>query len=238
MNKESSLYTILYAAIMVVIVAVGLAFTHQALNEKQIANVNMDKMQQVLRALRVDVSAKDAAAKYNELIKEAYLIDEAGQLIAGTEGVGTEDAAFQTDIASKDSKGLPVFVAETNGQKYYVIPMTGSGLWGAVWGYISFEEDGSTVFAADFSHESETPGLGAEIENRSFRAKFEDKGLQLIKDGEYKSIAVVKPGQTHRDKDYVDGISGGTITSNGVSDMLYDSVGKYKEFLLKLNADK
>ncbi len=237
MNKESSLYTILYAAIMVIIVAVGLAFTHQALSDKQIANVNIDKMQQVLRALRVDATPKDAEAKYAELIKEAYLIDESGQLVAGTEGVGTQDPAFQTDLASKEVKGLPVFVAETNGQKYYVIPMTGSGLWGAIWGYISFEEDGSTIYAADFSHESETPGLGAEIENRSFRARFEDKGLQLLKDGEYKSIAVVKPGQSHREKDYVDGISGGTITSNGVSDMLYGSVGRYKEFLLKLNAD-
>lgn len=220
---------------MVIVVAVGLAFTHQVLSERQKANVNIDKMQQILRSLRIDVSANDAESKYAELIKDAYLIDESGALISGTEGLGTEDAAFVADISSKTEEGLPVFVAEVEGEKLYVIPMTGSGLWGPIWGYISFEENGSSIYGADFSHDSETPGLGAEIVNRSFRVQFE--GKDLIKGGEYKSVAVVKPGQTRSDKDYVDGISGGTITSKGVDDMLFDSIGKYKNFLLKLNAE-
>lgn len=234
MNRESSLYTILYASIMVIIVAVGLAFTHQVLNEKQIANVNIDKMQQILRSLRVDALTKDAETKYAELIKDAYLIDNNGELIAGSEGLGTTDVAFATDISSGDIKGLPVFVAEVDGQKFYVIPMTGKGLWGPVWGYISFAEDGSRVYGTDFGHDSETPGLGAEIVHKSFRVQFQEK--ELLKNGEFKSIAVVKPGQTRTDKDYVDGISGGTITSKGVDEMLFNSVGKYKNFLLKLNA--
>ncbi len=234
MNRESSLYTILYASIMVVIVAVGLAFTHQVLNEKQIANVNIDKMQQILRSLRVDAKTNEAEAKYAELITDAYLIDDNGELIAGTEGLGTDDAAFATDISSGDVKGLPVFVAEVDGKKFYVIPMTGKGLWGPIWGYLSFAEDGSKVYGTDFGHDSETPGLGAEIALKGFRVQFENK--DLLKNGEYKSIAVVKSGQTRTDKDYVDGISGGTITSKGVDEMLFNSVGKYKNFLLKLNA--
>ncbi len=101
-------------------------------------------------------------------------------------------------------------------------------------GYIAIDEDGSTVYGVDFSHAGETPGLGAEIVNPTFRKQFE--GKELIKDGEFKSIAVVKAGQTIEGQDYVDGISGGTITSKGVHAMLLNSIGEYKNFLLKLNA--
>ena len=67
-----------------------------------------------------------------------------------------------------------------------------------------------------------------------FRAQFE--GKELFKDGVFKSIAVVKKGRSLSDRDYVDGISGGTITSQGVDAMIYDSVDKYKNFLENLNS--
>lgn len=234
MNRESSLYTIIYATVMVIIVAVGLAFTHQALSERQIANENIDKMQQILRSLRVNATPKDAEAKYAELIKDAYLIKADGSKVEGSEGIEPTDDAFATDIARSGEDALPIFVAEVDGQKLYVIPMTGKGLWGPLWGYMSFSENGSTVYGTDFGHDSETPGLGAEIVYPAFRNQFVDK--ELIRNGEFKSIAVVKHGQSTSDRDYVDGISGGTITSKGVNDMLLESVGKYKSFLLHLNA--
>jgi len=234
MNTENNGYTILYASIMVIIVAIGLAFTHQVLSEKQTKNVEIDKMQQILRSLRINVNPNEAETKYNELIKNAYLIHPDGSKIEGSEGTETTDPAFTTDIAKDKSKGLPVFEAEIDGVKKYVIPMAGKGLWGPIWGYIAIDEDGSTVYGVDFSHAGETPGLGAEIVNPTFRKQFE--GKELIKDGEFKSIAVVKAGQTIEGQDYVDGISGGTITSKGVNAMLLNSIGEYKNFLLKLNA--
>ena len=214
--------------------AVGLAFTHQALGEKQTQNINIDKMQQVLRSLKIDEPANTTESKYKELIKNAYLIRTDGSVIDGSEGITPTDPAFSTDIADNTAEGLPVFEAELNGDKYYIIPMSGKGLWGPVWGYLSIGSDGSTIYGSEFGHAGETPGLGAEIVNLSFRRQFEGKAL--IKNNEYKSVAVVKPGNTLADKDYVDGISGGTITSNGVNAMLYESVGLYKDFLLKLNA--
>ena len=168
------------------------------------------------------------------IIKNAYLIRTDGSVIDGSEGITPTDPAFSTDIADNTAEGLPVFEAELNGDKYYIIPMSGKGLWGPVWGYLSIGSDGSTIYGSEFGHAGETPGLGAEIVNLSFRRQFEGKAL--IKNNEYKSVAVVKPGNTLADKDYVDGISGGTITSNGVNAMLYESVGLYKDFLLKLNA--
>jgi len=94
MNRENSGYTIIYAAVMVIIVALGLSFTHQVLNEKQTANVHIDKMQQILRSLNIDVSAAEAQAQYNALVKNAYLIDSEGNKIEGTEGTNARRSCF------------------------------------------------------------------------------------------------------------------------------------------------
>ncbi len=234
MNRENSGYTILYAAIMVIIVALGLAFTHQVLNEKQTANVNIDKMQQILRSLNIDASAAEAQAQYDALVQNAYLIDNEGNKVEGTEGTAPDDPAFSTEAGGENAAGLPVFEANVDGSVKYVLPMEGTGLWGPIWGYLAVEADGSTIYGSEFGHASETPGLGAEIVTSAFRSQF--AGKELIKEGQFKSVAVVKTGRTDPDRDYVDGISGGTITSKGVDAMLLNSVGQYSKFLMNLNA--
>ncbi|HHT33797.1 MAG: NADH:ubiquinone reductase (Na(+)-transporting) subunit C [Proteiniphilum sp.] len=234
MNRENSGYTIIYAAVMVIIVALGLAFTHQALNERQTANVNIDKMQQILRSLNIDASAADAQQKYDELVKNAYLITPDGMKVEGSEGTTPDDPAFSTELGDESAAGLPVYEAEVDGSVKYIIPMDGAGLWGPIWGYLAVEADGSTIYGAEFGHQGETPGLGAEIVTPSFRQQF--AGKELVKDGQFRSVAVVKPGQTAAGRDYVDGISGGTITSKGVDAMLLNSVGQYSNFLMNLNA--
>lgn len=105
-------------------------------------------------------------------------------------------------------------------------------------GYIALNEE---VFGINLSHASETPGLGAEIAAPHFTSQFmaanRQEPLRFFKEGEFKSVEVVKPGKVSLSgADYVDGVSGGTITSKGVSAMLHDSVEKYVPFLTKLNA--
>jgi Na+-transporting NADH:ubiquinone oxidoreductase subunit C len=219
---------------MVIIVALGLAFTHQALSDRQTANVNIDKMQQILRSLNIDASASEAQQKYDELVQNAYLITPDGVKVEGSEGTTPEDAAFSTELDDESAAGLPVYEAEVDGSLKYIIPMQGAGLWGPIWGYLAVEADGSTIYGAEFGHQGETPGLGAEIVTPSFREQF--AGKELVKEGAFRSVAVVKPGQTAAGRDYVDGISGGTITSKGVDAMLLNSVGQYSNFLMNLNA--
>ncbi len=234
MNRENSGYTIIYAAVMVIIVALGLSFTHQVLNDKQTANVNIDKMQQILRSLNIDASTDEAQAQYDALVKNAYLVDNKGTKIEGTEGTTPNDPAFSTELGSDDLQGLPVYEAQVGETKVYVLPMRGAGLWGPIWGYLAVEADGSTVYGSEFGHASETPGLGAEIVEPAFRSQF--SGKELIKENEFRSIAVVKPGQSVASRDYVDGISGGTTTSKGVDAMLLNSIGDYEKFLMNLHA--
>ncbi|MCC8153334.1 MAG: NADH:ubiquinone reductase (Na(+)-transporting) subunit C [Tannerellaceae bacterium] len=226
MNRDSNIYTIVYASVMVLLVAVILAVTSESLKSFQRENEANDKRQQILRSIKVDVSATEAEAKYNELITDAFLIDVKGDKVDGD--------AFNTDVVKAFRQNVyPVFVANVNGETKYIMALYGAGLWGPIWGYIAVNDDKNTVFGADFSHQGETPGLGAEITRPEFSKEF--VGKELFKNGEFKSIAVVKPGNPATGKDWVDGISGGTITSQGVDLMLLNSLSGYVNFLTSKN---
>ena len=237
MNKNSNTYVIIYAAVMVVLVAVGLALASSALKQRQTDNENIDRMRQILRSLRIDVPADEAIAKYEEVITNTYLVDKEGNVVEGSEGAGVEAPAFTynlPDLQAKKTETFPVYEATIDGVKKYVLGMRGKGLWGPIWGYMALNDDGNTVYGVDFSHEGETPGLGAEIVTPAFRSQFE--GKHFYRDGAFTSIAVVKKGRTDESRDYVDGVSGGTLTSGGVADMLENSIRLYDPFLLKLRS--
>ena len=232
MNKNSNVYTIIYAAVMVILVAVGLAFTSQALKDRQHKNENIDKMQQILRSLNIHTDTKQTITKYNEVIKDAFMIDADGNIIENSKGTKESDPAFSFEISTlKHSTEVPVFIAEVEGQTKYICAMYGAGLWGPIWGYLALNDDRNTIYGADFSHASETPVLGAKITEPWFPAKF--VGKHLFYDGDFKSVGVVKVGHSASEQDYVDGISGSTLTSRGVNDMMFDSMNKYKNFLSK-----
>lgn len=232
MNKNSNLYTIAYAAIMVIVVAIGLAFTSQSLKEHQRKNLNIDRMQQILRAINVKATNENTIQQFGDLITDAFLVDAQGAVVAGSNGTDESSQAFNAELSKLDNaEAYPVFVANVEGETKYILGMYGKGLWGPVWGYISLDEDRNTVFGVDFSHQGETPGLGAQIVEEWFRAPFKGKHI-FDANEQFRSIAVVKKGSHAEDgQDYVDGISGSTLTSNGVHHMLYDSIKKYELFL-------
>lgn len=220
LDRDSNVYTVVYASVMVVLVAVVLAFTSQSLRTFQQKNADNDKRQQILRSINVSVPANEAEAKYNELIKESFLVNENGEKVEG-------------DAFTATPEQHPVFVASVDGQNKYIMALSGAGLWGPLWGYLSVDNDKNTIFGTDFSHQGETPGLGAEIAKPAFSNEF--KGKKLFVNGEFKSVAIVKPGKSVAGQDYVDGISGGTITSQGVDHMLFNSLNGYVKFLTSQN---
>ena len=227
MNREGNIYTIIYASIMVILVAVLLAFTSQLLKEKQRANEDIDKMKQILHSVNVTVTAEEAIATYEKLITEGFVINSKGEKVG--------DDAFSTNMATQlaqpeAQRQYPVFVASIDGATKYILALRGAGLWGAIWGYIAFDEDKNTVFGADFSHEGETPGLGDEIAKPTFSNQFKGKRI-FSNNGNFAGIAVTKPGIPVEGKESVDGISGGTITSQGVDRMLQNTLEGYAEFL-------
>ncbi|MBR3871495.1 MAG: NADH:ubiquinone reductase (Na(+)-transporting) subunit C [Paludibacteraceae bacterium] len=230
MNTNSNTYTIIYASVMVIIVAFLLAFVSGALKETQDENVRLDKKKQILTSLNVNYEGEDAAALYDKYVKEELIINYAGDVVE-------ETGAFDLDVKAENDKvleerNLAVFVCEVDGESKYVLPIRGAGLWGPIWGYIALDADKNTVYGTYFSHQGETPGLGAEIAKPKFSNAFKSKKIKNAA-GEFVSIAIVKPGKTDDTKDYVDGISGGTITSQGVDAMLMDGLGQYVNFLNK-----
>jgi Na+-transporting NADH:ubiquinone oxidoreductase subunit C len=195
LNTNSNAYIIIYSAILVVVVAFLLAFVYQALKPMQDANVALDTKKQILYSLNIrDLDGAEAEAKYAEVVLEEDEID--GQKV------------YRCRL---DSLGL------------YVISMKGMGLWGGISGYVSvYENDGPTVYGAYFNHESETAGLGAEIkDSQAWQEKF--IGKKVFKgDLDHVALSVVK--KVEDPETQVDCVTGATLTSNGVNDMLHEGL--------------
>lgn len=222
MKTNSNSYTIIYSVIIVVIVAFLLAFVFQALKPMQDANVALDKKKQILNSLNIrDLNDAQADAKYKEVIVADRVIDEKGKvLLPGT--TGGENAGFK--LESKDYKEgkLALYICRVNGETKYVIPVYGMGLWGPISGYIALNADKSTVYGVYFNHESETAGLGAEIkDNKAWQEKFQ--GKKLFKNGDDKAIALSVEKKVEDPTTQVDAVTGATLTSNGVRDMLHEA---------------
>ena len=222
MNTNSNSYTIIYASVMVIIVAFLLAFVSSSLKSTQDKNVQLDTKKQILAALNIK-NVEDADAEYKKYVKGDMLMNVDGTL---TENTG--EFATNYEKEAKEQQRLHVFVCEVDGQTKYVVPVYGAGLWGAIWGYVALNEDKNTVYGTYFSHASETPGLGAEIAGEHFQSEFKDKHVM---DGEAVALGVVKNGKVENPEFQVDGISGGTITSVGVDAMLKGCMTHYAKFL-------
>lgn len=232
-NKQSNLYTIIYIIVIVLVVGTALAVTSLSLRGRQQTNADADKMRQILASARITAQDGDVVSVFNESITAQPVYNSRGEQIG--------DDAFTIDVAAESrmpeaERSLPVFVCQTPAGTKYIIPLYGAGLWGPIWGYMAFDADGSTIYGAFFAHQGETPGLGAEIEKPAFSGQF--TGKQMFKDSRFMPVTVVKKGQKPSgDEDYVDGISGGTITSKGVAAMIDNCLVPYQAFLKNLNKD-
>ena len=195
----------------------------------QDANVALDKKKQILNSLNIrDLNNEEAAAKYQEVVLADEIIDEQGNVLEKGEQ-GGENYGFKLNSADFKNGKLALFVCKVDGQTKYVIPVYGMGLWGAINGYIAINADKSTVFGTYFDHESETAGLGAEIkDNRAWQNQFQGKKL-FAQDPQKIALAVSK--KVEDPSTQVDGITGATLTSNGVTEMLQTCLGAYMNFL-------
>ncbi|MDE6321033.1 MAG: NADH:ubiquinone reductase (Na(+)-transporting) subunit C [Muribaculaceae bacterium] len=228
MNKQSNTYTIIYIIVLVVVVGAALAFTAMTLRPLQQENADVDKMKQILASVGVVPDDGKVSDEFNKYIVESFVVNAKGQRVDGNAfDVNVEKMSKESDSSKRE---LPVYVCDLKGERKYILPVYGAGLWGPIWGYVSINSDGTTVYGAYFAHQGETPGLGAEIEKPEFSNQF--KGKRLWIDGKFQPIEVVKAGQKPANgADYVDGVSGGTITSKGVGAMLDNCLAPYKTYL-------
>lgn len=215
---------------MVIVVATLLSLAATLLQPAQARNLEIEKKRNMLESINVEATRENTEELYEKYIREGFVVNSDGNLVEDVD-------AFTVVVKNEQKKPLerqylPVFRAEPdNGEKVIIIPVEGKGLWGPIYGYVSLKSDMNTVYGTNFDHKGETPGLGAEINTTEFESQF--LGKKLYDEAVFKSVQVVKGGARENDPHGVDAISGGTITSNGLQDMIYDCLIKYNSYFLK-----
>jgi len=231
-DKNSNGYTFSFAIVMVVVVGTLLAVASQGLKTRQDKNATDKKMISILSAINVEATRDNAQEIYDK-----YVVDS--KIIAGKD---LSAEAFDVDIKKEfrdkklaaSDRNYPLYICEKDSNKYYVIPIIGTGLWGPIWGFVALESDYRTIYGATFDHKTETPGLGAEIKYPSYSDQYTG---EVVADtsGVFQPIIVVKNGSGSGLNSKVDGITGGTITSKGVEEMTTRTLEVYVNYFNTLN---
>ncbi|MGB0880641.1 MAG: Na(+)-translocating NADH-quinone reductase subunit C [Polaribacter sp.] len=246
-RTDKNSYTMIFAVIMVFVVGAMLAFFASSLKPNIDENKRIEKQQNILYAMGVNenegtsahfVSTDKVAGEFSKYIKK--------QVVIQGDKVTEDDKAYLIDVkkqqanakAGKERK-LPLFVGEKDGKTFYVAPIRGKGLWDAIWGYVSMDEN-MVVQGAYFDHKGETPGLGANIKQRYFMDDFIGEHL-MSASGDFKGITVAKGNNDPKNEektDYeVDAIAGATITGDGVSAMIKSDLALYVEYFKSLKTN-
>ena len=245
-NTESNAYTIGFAAVMVIIVGSILAFAASSLKERIQENERFEKQQQILYAMGVNknVDARNVNFIPTDIVESEFSSYIKEQLVIEGDKITKNDEAYLINLKKQlaaAKKGatpkLPVFIGEKEDKKLYILPMYGKGLWDAIWGFVAVD-DQMVVQGVYFDHKGETPGLGANIKQRYFMDDF--SGESILNGTKYVGIAVAKgnndPVNKIKDDNEIDALAGATITGNGVSAMIKETVNLYKDYLETIRA--
>ncbi|MBT8178248.1 MAG: Na(+)-translocating NADH-quinone reductase subunit C [Eudoraea sp.] len=240
-DTEKNVYTVFFAVIMVIIVGSVLAFLASGLSGKIKENERFEKQQNILYAMGVNENEGDGSVNFipTDRVEAEFANYITEQLVLNGDQITTDEEAYLIDLKKEmtalkngATPRLPVFIGEKDGKKYYILPMYGKGLWDAIWGFISLNED-MVVQGVYFDHKAETPGLGANIKQRYFMDDF--IGESILDGNRYAGVAVAKgnndPINQIKDDNEVDALAGATITGNGVSAMIRESVNLYRNYL-------
>ena len=215
-----------------------LSFVSEVLKERQDKNIAIDRKKNILSAVGIDIS------KFSILDIDQYFIDNIDTLIITPEGSLIKNIFIESLIEQENSQTgeikyfdqrqeefLPVYTEKVSNA--IILPVSGKGLWGSLYGYFALDADNfSTVKGITFYKHKETPGLGAEISEKWFQSNF--IGKEIYGDDILKSINVTKAGLADKTALHeVDGISGATITSNGVTNLLTRDLKRYEPYFIK-----
>ena len=204
-------------------------------------NERVEKQQNILYAMGINDNEGGGSVEFiaKDRVEQVFTEHIKEQLVIDGDQVTQNDEAYLIDMkqqlaAQKNgiNPKLPVFIGEKDGETYHILPMYGKGLWDAIWGFIALD-DNMTVQGVYFDHKAETPGLGANIKERFFMDDF--KGESIMEDGRMVGIKVIKgnndPVNENKDDNAVDALAGATITGNGVTAMISESLNLYKDYL-------
>lgn len=244
-NKDSNGYTFGFAIALVVVVGAILAGVAMATKPFQEKNEAVKKKMDILKAILPEkeadkVTRKNATAMFKEMVKleDAVVLNIDGEVKEDIKGDAILDVDIKKEYRDKtlkdEDKSFPLFIStDADGKKSYVIPVVGKGLWGPVWGNICLDDDMRTIKGATFDHKTETPGLGAEIKQGFFIDRWIGEKI-TDEQGAFLKFEVVKDNSGATTDQKVDGITGGTITSKGVEEMVNRGLQPYIKYFQTL----
>jgi Na+-transporting NADH:ubiquinone oxidoreductase subunit C len=224
-DKNSRKNVIVFALLLSVICSLMITIAAGGLKGFQMANMELDKKINILKAANLISHKKPSKKKINELydthIKEV-LVDDQGNIIEKHAPNSLNLYLFQEENQENDRKNAEI--------KGYILPINTRGLWGKIQGYLAFENDGQTISGFSVFSHSETPGLGGEIESAWFQKNFKGKKI-LNSQNKFVSVGIAKGKVSNLPEDkqshYVDGISGATLTGRYLSQGIKKTLIKY-----------
>lgn len=243
-RTDKNSYTILFAVGMVLVVGALLAFAAESLKPKITENKRLEIQQNILYAMGVNDNDESSVSFVpTEKVSEEFLKYIKKQLVIQGEKATEDENAYLIDIKKEEANAknpdytrkLPLFIGEKDGETFYIIPMRGKGLWDAIWGYVALDKN-LIVDGVFFDHKGETPGLGANINQRFFMDDF--KGEKIMDGNTFEGIAIAKgnndPTNQTKDDYEIDALAGATITGNGVTAMIKKDLKMYIPYLTTL----
>lgn len=235
---HSNRYTFIYSICISILTAIVLVVTSVSLKPQQDFNIALDTKSNILKSVLIEKSdPKEIEEIYKKQVME-LVVNSKGEVLNEFKA---KDIILKEELAKPlEKRNLPLYVfSDVNGKKNYVIPLLGIGLWGPIWGFIAIESDFNTVKGSFFDHKSETPGLGAEISEKAFQKQFIGKKIKDSSNS-FISVRVVKKSAKvdFTTENRVDGISGGTITSDGTDLMLKNCIAPYLGYFNNLKNKK
>lgn len=244
-RTDKNSYTILFAIAMVVVVGSVLAFAATALKPNIDVNKRLEKQQNILYAMGVNDNTEGVVAMVStDKVADEFSKYIVKQLVIKGDDVRVDDEAYLIDIKKEQAaaknpsykRQLPLFLGKKDGKIFYIVPVRGKGLWDAIWAYIAMDEN-MIVQGIFLDHKGETPGLGANINQRFFMDDFIGEPL-LNTEGKFVGIAISKSNADPINKDKtdneVDAIAGATITGDGVAAMILSELKVYSSYFIHL----
>ncbi|MEM7571321.1 MAG: FMN-binding protein [Bacteroidota bacterium] len=241
----STRYVYTFAGIMTIVVALLLAGLREATAGVAAQNEDVFNKRAILSAVSEPLAAADVnvtelsgeqvLAFFNDQVESVAVSPTTGEII---EGVTVADIDFVNEMRKPvDQRQLPLYRMNIGGDTYHVIFLRGNGLWDAIWGNVALSSDASTIAGVTFDHAAETAGLGARIkDDAKWVAQWQ--GEQIYQDGELVGVDVVKGGAQAEDIHAVDGLTGATITADGVDAMLEQGLAAYKPYLESVRTNR
>ncbi len=240
-NTDKNSYTVIFAAVMVVVVGSILASMASGFKDRISKNERLEKQQNILYAMGVHENVDEGSVNFipTDKVQTEFNKYITEQLVLEGDKITSDTTAYLIDIQKQETlakKGatpkMPVFIGEKDGEKFYIIPMRGKGLWDAIWGFVALD-DQMIVQGVYFDHKGETPGLGANIKQRYFMDDF--IGESILDGDQFVGIKVAKGNNDPLNKDKedneVDAMAGATITGDGLSAMIKKNLRMYRPYL-------